>query len=97
MAIDPTFRRRAVRTLTNGIGCYVLCDFDHVPIYVDQSVDGVRSRVNRHLTSARSDIMRIVKSTLGRSHRSGPIRQRTEQKSVPLKTYCFTSFTDVQP
>src|SRR6185312_16010956 len=57
MAIDLAFRRRAVRTLTNKIGCYVLCDLDQVPIYVGQSVDGIRSRVNRHLTSARSDII----------------------------------------
>ncbi len=57
MAIDLAFRRKAVRTLTNEIGCYVLCDLDQVPIYVGQSVDGVRSRVNRHLTSARSDII----------------------------------------
>ncbi|MFY9969836.1 MAG: GIY-YIG nuclease family protein [Roseiarcus sp.] len=57
MAIDLPFRRKAVRTLTNQIGCYVLCDLDEVPIYVGQSVDGIRSRVNRHLTSARSDII----------------------------------------
>jgi GIY-YIG catalytic domain len=57
MAIDLPFRRRAVRSLTNEIGCYVLCDLDQVPIYVGQSVDGIRSRVNRHLTSARSDII----------------------------------------
>src|SRR6201995_4056558 len=57
MAIDLPFRRRAVRTLTNEIGCYVLCDLDEVPIYVGQSVDGIRARVNRHLTSARSDII----------------------------------------
>ena len=57
MAIDLAFRRRAVRTLTNSVGCYVLCDLDQVPIYVGQSVDGIRSRVNRHLTSARSDII----------------------------------------
>jgi GIY-YIG catalytic domain len=57
MAIDLVFRRKAVRTLTNEIGCYVLCDLDQVPIYVGQSVDGIRSRVNRHLTSARSDII----------------------------------------
>jgi hypothetical protein len=57
MAIDLPFRRRAVRTLTNEIGCYALCDLDQVPIYVGQSVDGIRSRVNRHLTSARSDII----------------------------------------
>jgi GIY-YIG catalytic domain len=57
VAIDLPFRRRAVRTLTNDIGCYVLCDLDQVPIYVGQSIDGIRSRVNRHLTSARSDII----------------------------------------
>jgi hypothetical protein len=57
MAIDLEFRRKAVRTLTNKIGCYVLCDLDQVPIYVGQSVDGIRARVNRHLTSARSDII----------------------------------------
>jgi hypothetical protein len=57
MAIDLDFRRRQVRTLTNAIGCYILCDLDEVPIYVGQSVDGIRARVNRHLTSARSDII----------------------------------------
>jgi hypothetical protein len=57
MPIDLAFRRRAVRTLTDRTGCYVLCDLDEVPIYVGQSTDGIRSRVNRHLTSARSDII----------------------------------------
>jgi hypothetical protein len=57
MAIDLAFRRRAVRSLTNRVGCYVLCDLDQVPLYVGQSKDGIRARVNRHLTSARSDII----------------------------------------
>lgn len=57
MALDLAFRRRQVRTLTNSVGCYVLCDLDNVPIYVGQSTDGIRARVNRHLTSARSDII----------------------------------------
>lgn len=57
MGIDLAFRRRQVRTLTNAIGCYALCDLDNVPIYVGQSIDGIRARVNRHLTSARSDII----------------------------------------
>jgi hypothetical protein len=55
--IDLAFRRAALRKLTNEIGCYALCDLDGVPIYVGQSVDGIRARVNRHLTSARSDII----------------------------------------
>ena len=57
MAIDMAFRRKAVSQLTSAIGVYVLCDLDHVPIYVGQSVDGIRARVRRHLTSARSDII----------------------------------------
>lgn len=57
MAIDLAYRRKAVRTLTNRVGCYVLCDLDQVPLYVGQSRDGIRARVNRHLTSARSDII----------------------------------------
>lgn len=57
MAISLSFRYRAVRTLTNKIGVYVLCDLDDVPIYVGQSTDGIKARVQRHLTSARSDII----------------------------------------
>jgi len=57
MAIDFTFRKQAVRQLTPHEGVYVLCDLDNVPIYVGQSTDGIRSRVARHLTSARSDII----------------------------------------
>lgn len=57
MPIDFSFRKRAARTLTNEVGVYVLCDLDRVPIYVGRSLDGIRNRVNRHLTSARSDII----------------------------------------
>ncbi|MDB5811259.1 MAG: hypothetical protein JWN94_3381 [Betaproteobacteria bacterium] len=57
MAIDLQFRRKAVATLTPLIGVYILCDLDQVPIYVGQSTDGIRARVRRHLTSARSDII----------------------------------------
>lgn len=55
---DPlAFRDDALRKLTNEIGCYVVADLDNIPIYVGQSTDGIRSRVRRHLTSARSDIV----------------------------------------
>ena len=57
MAIDFNFRKNAVKSLTNEIGVYVLADLDNVPIYVGQSMDGIRARVSRHLTSARSDII----------------------------------------
>lgn len=56
--MDPKdFRKKALSDLTNEIGVYALCDLDMVPIYVGQSVDGIRARVQRHLTSARSDII----------------------------------------
>jgi excinuclease UvrABC nuclease subunit len=57
VAIDLAFREAAVATLTPQIGVYVLCDLDQVPIYVGKSDDGIRARVRRHLTSARSDII----------------------------------------
>ena len=55
--MSQAYRKRALRELTNEIGVYAPCDFDEVTIYVGQSVDGIRARVNRDLTSARSDII----------------------------------------
>lgn len=51
------FRKQAMKGLTNKTGVYALCDLDGIPIYVGQSTDGIRARVQRHLTSARSDII----------------------------------------
>ncbi len=51
------FRQAAVRGLTSHIGVYALVDLDGHPLYVGQSVDGIKSRVRRHLTSARSDVI----------------------------------------
>ena len=56
--MDPkAFRTKQLSQLTDQIGVYALCDLDGVPIYVGQSVDGIRTRVRRHLSSARSDII----------------------------------------
>lgn len=57
MSDAQEFRKSAVSGLSDEIGVYALCDLDGVPMYVGQSVDGIRSRVRRHLTSARSDII----------------------------------------
>ncbi len=51
------YKEEQLRTLPAGTGVYALCDLDNVPIYVGQSVDGIRARVRRHLTSARSDVI----------------------------------------
>jgi len=57
MADPKAFRSEQLSSLTDDIGVYALCDLDGVPLYVGQSVDGIRTRVRRHLTSARSDII----------------------------------------
>lgn len=57
MSTDFAYRKHQVRSLTNRKGVYILADLDNVPIYVGQSKDGIKSRVARHLTSARSDII----------------------------------------
>ena len=57
MSAAQDFRSRALSQLTNEIGVYALCDLDGQPIYVGQSIDGIRTRVRRHLTSARSDVI----------------------------------------
>lgn len=55
------FRSTAVSTVTSDVGVYILCDLDGVPMYVgsgtSESQKGMRDRVQRHLTSARSDII----------------------------------------
>ena len=51
------FRSAQASLITGETGVYALCDLDEVPIYVGQSKDGIRSRVRRHLTSARSDVI----------------------------------------
>jgi hypothetical protein len=58
MPDDPIkFRNEAARDLPAETGVYALCDLDEIPIYVGQSEDGIRARVRRHLTSARSDVI----------------------------------------
>ncbi|WP_179379432.1 GIY-YIG nuclease family protein [Jannaschia marina] len=57
MSAEQAFRKQALAGLTDATGVYALCDLDGQPIYVGQSVDGIRSRVRRHLTSARSDVI----------------------------------------
>lgn len=57
MSSSIEYRKQQLGGLTNEIGVYVLADLDDVPLYVGQSTDGIRKRVQRHLTSARSDVI----------------------------------------
>ena len=53
--------RLDLSSVTTLIGVYALCDLDEVPFYVGQTISlperGIRGRVRRHITSARSDII----------------------------------------
>lgn len=51
------YRDIQLRSLTDEIGVYALCDLDRIPLYIGKSMDGIRTRVRRHLTSARSDVI----------------------------------------
>jgi len=55
------YKRQQVRLLPDVAGVYALCDLDGVPIYVGQAAltadASIRKRIQRHITSARSDII----------------------------------------
>jgi GIY-YIG catalytic domain-containing protein len=51
------FRDEQVTRLPTENGTYALCDLDEAPIYVGVTEEGLRKRVQRHLTSARSDVI----------------------------------------
>ena len=51
------YRKTQTGKLPGSIGVYALNDLDNVPLYIGQSTDGIRARVLRHLTSARSDVI----------------------------------------
>lgn len=55
------YKRLQLRDLPDVAGVYALCDLDGVPIYVGQAESSrdtsIRKRVQRHITSARSDII----------------------------------------
>jgi GIY-YIG catalytic domain len=91
--MDPQkYRSAQLANLTNQIGVYALCDLDGVPIYVGQSVDGIRSRVRRHLTSARSDIIanRMIDVWEIAYVMAWPVADRAQ--IGPLEAYLFAQF-----
>ena len=55
------FKSTRVGMLPDVAGVYALCDLDGIPIYVGQAArtrdTSIRKRVQRHVTSARSDII----------------------------------------
>ena len=55
------YKARQLRGLPDVAGVYALCDLDGLPLYVGQAAatkdTSIRKRVQRHLTSARSDVI----------------------------------------
>lgn len=86
------FRKDAARHIPAGIGVYALCDLDDVPIYVGKSEDGIRARVNRHITSARSDVIanRMVDVWEVASVICWPVKRQAHL--VALEAYLFHIF-----
>jgi len=91
------FRKEASRLIPAAIGVYALCDLDDVPIYVGKSEDGIRARVNRHITSARSDVIanRMVDVWEVASVICWPVERRPHL--VPLEAYLFHRFHERSP
>lgn len=96
MAADPLkFRHNALSSLTDEIGCYALADLDNVPIYVGQSRDGIRTRVRRHLTSARSDIVANRQIDVWEVAYVWAYPVAETSQIVPLETVLFHAFDQV--
>lgn len=97
MTDHKVFRSRSLSSLTDSIGVYALCDLDGVPIYVGQSVDGIRSRVRRHLTSARSDIIanRMIDVWEIAYVWAWPVQTTSEVSE--LEPYIFSRYDAIKP
>jgi len=50
-------RRKQAKLLPTYQGVYVLVDWFNAALYVGASIDSIRKRARRHLTSARSDLL----------------------------------------
>jgi hypothetical protein len=84
MAVDFLFRQRAVRSLTASIG-----------VYVGQSTDGIRSRVARHLTSARSDIIANRQIDVWEIAFVWAFPVKTREEITPLEARLFVHYNAV--
>jgi hypothetical protein len=94
LASDFAFRKNALKSLTNSIGVYVVCDLDGVPLYVGQSKDGIRSRAYRHLTSARSDIIGNRQLDVWEIAEIWAYPVATKEEISPLEALLYHHFND---
>ncbi|MGC1496736.1 MAG: GIY-YIG nuclease family protein [Sulfitobacter sp.] len=97
MSAAQDFRSKALSQLTNEIGVYALCDLDGQPIYVGQSIDGIRTRVRRHLTSARSDVIANRQIDVWEIAYVWAWPVGARDQVGPLESALFNQFNDEQP
>jgi len=97
VATDFKFRKKQVKTLSTSPGVYVLCDLDNVPMYVGKSSNGIRARVNRHLTSARSDIIANRQIDIWEIAYVHTYPEADPEKRKKLETKLFHNFNAKSP
>lgn len=92
-------RHLNVGTLTNAIGVYALCDLDKIPIYIGLSMDGIKKRVQRHLTSARSDVIANRQLDVWEVSEvwAWPLPGATEQQVTELETWLINKYNTINP
>lgn len=86
------YRDRQVALLPTAKGVYALCDLDAVPIYVGTTVEGIRKRVQRHLTSARSDVVANRTLDIWEVAYVWAWKQPDDLKRVELEAYLYNKF-----
>lgn len=91
------YRAQALKALPTEIGVYALADATGTVRYVGQSVDGIRTRVQRHTTSARSDIIanRLIDAGEIAYVRAYPVALK--EQVTPLENHLIHRFNDVCP
>lgn len=91
------FRADQVKAIPGQIGVYALCDLDEVPIYVGQSTEGIRQRVQRHLTSARSDVIANRQLDVWKVAFVWGWTVDKKEDLNPLESHLFHIFNDQHP
>lgn len=91
------YREQRIRLLPTEIGVYALSDATGAVRYVGQTVDSIRSRVQRHTTSARSDIIanRLVDAGEIAFVHAYPVPDRA--MVTPLETHLIYHFDAISP
>lgn len=95
------FKAQHIRKLPDRAGVYALCDLDEVVLYVGQATrskdTSIRGRVQRHLTSARSDVIANRQLDVWEIAYvwAWPVDQEPRRKE--LEAHLFHKFNDQSP